>query len=93
MVLMDQHTLPGSPATVFSLPLYVSKYHVRSDDMLPGGILCDIPLNFLIRMPNKLEIFLVLPIAWKIKTDAHIFGASLNNSSFDYALCCGIVSM
>ena len=47
--------IPGLPALGFYLDLYVSKYHVRLDDALPGGILCDSRLYFVIRATNKLE--------------------------------------
>ena len=54
-VLLDQHTFSGFPNLGFYFPLYVSKYHVRCDDALPGGVLCDSPLDLVSRVPNKLE--------------------------------------
>ena len=53
--LLDQHTLAGFPALGFYLSCYVSKYHVRRDYALPGGVLFDIPIYFIIRVPNILE--------------------------------------
>ena len=52
---MDQHNLDLLPVLVFYLFLYVSKYHVRRDDVPLGGVLCDSQLNFAIWVPNKLE--------------------------------------
>ena len=59
--LLYQHTLYGFSTIVFSFTLYVSKYHVQRDNSLPGGVLCDIPLYFVIRVPNKLESVFVSP--------------------------------
>ena len=53
---MDQNTLSGFHALGFYLPSYVSKYHAWRDDVLPGSILCDSPLDFVIQVPNILEI-------------------------------------
>ena len=53
--LLDQHTLSGFPAIGFYLFFDVSKYHVRRDDVLPGGVLCDCHLYSAIRVPNKLQ--------------------------------------
>ena len=53
--LLDQHTLSGFPAIGFNFPLYISKYHVRCDDMLSGGVLCDSPLGSVIRVTNIFE--------------------------------------
>ena len=66
-VLLEQHTLDGFPDIGFYLTFYVIKYHVRRDDALPGVFLCDIPLYFMIRVPNILESFPVLPIVQPIK--------------------------
>ena len=88
--LLYQHTLYGFSTIVFSFTLYVSKYHVQRDNSLPGGVLCDIPLDFVIRVPNRLNVFLILPIGQTIEIYVHDFVASLNNSSVEYYLCCGI---
>ena len=53
--LLDQHTLAIFTALAFSLPLYVSKYHVRRNDELPGGVLYDSTLDFVIRVTNIFE--------------------------------------
>ena len=53
--LLYQHTITGLLAIGFYLTFYVSKYHVRRDDVLTGGALCDSTLDFVIRVPNKLE--------------------------------------
>ena len=83
--LLDQHSISIFLALGYSLFLYVSKYHVRRNDTLPGGVLCNIPLDFVIRVPNILEIVLVLLIAQAIKTHVHRFGVFLKNSYVDYA--------
>ena len=72
------------------IPLNVNQYHVRRCDALPVRVFCDIPLDFLIRMSNILESVFGSPDCGTIKTHVHGFGAFLNNSSIDYALCCGI---
>ena len=54
--ILDQHTLIELCAVVFSLHFYVIKYRARRDDALPGSILCDSPLDFVIQVPNILEI-------------------------------------
>ena len=53
--LLDHHTLFRLPAIGFYLPLYVSKYHARRDDALPGGVFCDGPIYLLSRVPNTFE--------------------------------------
>ena len=59
--IMDQYTLARFHDIGFYLTFYVSKYNIRSDDAPPGGVLCDIPLYFVIRVPNKLEGVFVSP--------------------------------
>ena len=80
--LLDQHTLDRFPSLVFYLTFYVSKYHIWRKDALSDGVLCYIHLDFVSRMPNKLDISLVLPIVQTIKMQIHGFGASLNNGGF-----------
>ena len=53
--LLYQHTITGLLAIGFYLTFYVSKYHVQRYDALPGGVLCDSPLGFVIRVPNIIE--------------------------------------
>ena len=53
--LLDKHTLSGFPELGFNLPFYVSKYHVRRDDTLSDGVLCDSPLGSVIRVTNIFE--------------------------------------
>ena len=83
--LLYQNNLSIFLALVVSFDLYVNKYHVRRNDTLPGGVLCNIPLEFVIRVPNILENVLVLLIAQAIKTHVHRFGVFLKNSYVDYA--------
>ena len=53
--LLDQHNFSGFPTIGFNLPFYVSKYHVRCDDMLSGGVLCDSHLGSVIWVTNIFE--------------------------------------
>ena len=53
--MLYEHTLVGFPTPGFSLFLYVNKYHVSRDDVLPGVVLCDSHQGFASRVPNKLE--------------------------------------
>ena len=55
--MLDQHTLYGFPTLGFSLNFYVSIYHKWRDNAPPGGVLCDSPLDFVIRGTNKIESF------------------------------------
>ena len=53
--LLYQHTFAGFPTLVFSLFLYLSKYHIWCDDAPPGDVLCDHHLYLAIQVTNKLE--------------------------------------
>ena len=53
--LLYQHNLSIFLALVVSFALYVSKYHVRRNDELPGGVLYDSTLDFVIRVTNIFE--------------------------------------
>ena len=91
--LLDQHTLSWFPAPVFYLNLYVSECNVQHDDTMTGGVFYNSVLDLLIQVPNKHIYILIIPIAQLIKMRFHVSGASLINSSVDYAFCCGIVRM
>ena len=91
--LLDQHTLAGFTALGFFLPFYVIQYHAWRNDAVPGGVLCDIPLYFVIRAYNKIESVIGSTDRAANKTHVHDFGVSLNNISVDYSFCCGIVRL
>ena len=91
--LLDQHTLSRFTAIGFSFHFYESEYHVQRNDALTGGVLCDSFLYFVIRVTNKLESVFGSPNRVSNKTYFHGFGASLNKSSVEYSLCCGIVHL
>ena len=86
--LLYQHTLSRFTAIGFYFHLYVSKYHVRRYDALTGGVLCDSSLYFMIRVTNIPESIFGSTNCVSNKTHVHGFGASLNNSYVEYALCC-----
>ena len=91
--LLNQQTLTGLLDIGFYFPFYVSKYHIQRDDALPGGVLCDIPLYFVIPVTNILEIVFGSPDCAANKTHVYGFGASLNNSYVGYEFCCVVVCL
>ena len=91
--ILDQHTLIELCAVVFSLHFYVIKYRARRDDALPGSILCNSPLVFVIRVPSKLGIVFSSPDCASNKNACTWLWGVFEYSYVGYDFCFGIVHL